>query len=115
MEKFRKVSDLAHYLEDGKTFWGYLITSIVLYNFKINYRKCTDPTAIVTRGPILQPVTELETTTDYYGNMGFWVFKKGYKIGKKIILFFELIYIVASCQKMPKSDFKVNFLCQQST
>ena len=36
----------------------------------LNYRKCTDPTAITTRGPTLGPVIDPDTTTDYYGNMG---------------------------------------------
>ena len=36
----------------------------------LNYRKCTGPEAITTRDPFLQPVTELDTTTDYYGNTG---------------------------------------------
>ena len=82
-------SDLAHFLEDRKTFWRYLITPIVEFQnhflmfIILNYRKCTgsficyDCYDIITEGPILQPVTDPDTTTDYYGNMGCWVFKGG--------------------------------------
>ena len=39
----------------------------------MNYRKCTGVVPI-TRGPIISP-TDLDTTTDNYGNMDCQVFK----------------------------------------
>ena len=45
----------------------------------MNYRICTGPTPI-TRGPTIDPLSEPDTTTDYYG-MDCRVFlREGYKI-----------------------------------
>ena len=40
----------------------------------MNYRKCTGVVPI-TRGPIIGPVSDPDTTTDYYGNMDCQDFK----------------------------------------
>ena len=48
----------------------------------MNYRICVGPTPI-TRSPNIGPLSEPDTTTDYYGSMGCRVFlREGYKIRK---------------------------------
>ena len=60
----------------------------------MNYRICTGPTPI-TRGPTIDPLSEPDTTTDYYG-MDCRVFlREGYKIievfGQKWLLSNEIV------------------------